>query len=182
MALRLLVAPTVLLLCLPSLGSEPGWHYSPLAGEGDRATLGCDREATPDSFTCLAVRCEDDFSTGLYIHSSRSNDTGTWEITLDRENHSFTAETTDTPYGGRIVEKSDWLLERLREGTFIYLRHVGDEGGFAFISLAGSLYAINSALSWCAPRVPENEPIGKPGVNPLTRMETHHGPSPTRTQ
>ena len=172
----------LLLIAAPAVAEEPGWHYSPLGGEGDRATLGCNREATADSFTCLAVRCEDDFTVGLYVHSSLPDDTGRWEMTVDRENRTLVAAPTDTPYGGRFTEDTPWLRERLEQGTFVYLRHEADGGPFSFISLEGSLYAITGALHWCAPRVPPSEPIAAPGVNPLTQMETPHGPPPARTQ
>ena len=61
----------LLLIAQPVFAQEAGWHYSPLAGEGDRAALGCAAGATASSFTCLAVRCEDDFTVGLHIHTSR---------------------------------------------------------------------------------------------------------------
>jgi len=158
-ALSLLLA-----LCAPAAAQQPGWHYSPLPGEGDRATMGCDREATPETFTCLVVRCEDDFSTGIHIHASRPDVSGDWEMTLDRENATFRAEPSPAPYGGRFVERTDWLLDRIRQGTFIYLGRADDPtDGFAYISLGGSLYAINAALAFCAPRIPV-EPIPDAGV------------------
>jgi hypothetical protein len=162
---KILIA-ALLLLALPAGAQEPGWHYSPLNGEGDRSTLGCDRDATPDDFVCLAVRCEDDFSTGIHIHTSRGDVLGSWEMTLDRENAGFIAEPSDAPYGGRFVDRADWLLERIAQGTFIYLRHAGDkQAGFAYIDLRGSLYAINRALAFCAPRgAPANEPNDAAGV------------------
>ena len=49
------------------------------------------------------------------------------------------------------------LLDGLRHGTFVYLRHEDDaDGAFAHISLAGSFRAIEEALQWCAPRVPRD--------------------------
>lgn len=156
--------PILLLLIAPAPGQEPGWHYSPLPGEGDRATLGCDREATRDDFTCLAVRCEDDFSVGVHVHTSRRHVLGRWDMTIDRENASVVAEAAEGPYGGRFHNKAEWLLERISQGTFIYLRHAEDsEGAFAYIDLSGSLYAVNRALAFCAPRVPV-EPKPDPGV------------------
>jgi hypothetical protein len=166
-----------LLLAAPATAQEPGWHYSPLPGEGDRATLGCDREATPDRFTCLAVRCEDDFSTGVYVHSNIPS-SGPWDMTIDRENKVLVAEPTAQAYSGRFVLEAEWLLERIRQGTFVYLRPQGSTEPFRFISLDGSLRAINSALAWCAPRVPEGEPIPAPDVDEETRStEKHDGPT-----
>jgi hypothetical protein len=174
-------------LTTPAIGQEAGWHYSPLPGEGDRATLGCDRDATPDDFACLAVRCEDDFSVGVYVHSSRPADVGLWEMTLDRESDVFTAEPTDAPYGARFVQDAPWLRERIEQGTFIYLRHADDEEGpFRFIELSGSLHAVNTALQWCAPRVstPLGEPNSAPGVSggQSRALENDNGPPPARTQ
>ena len=174
----------LLLLASPAGAIEPGWHYSPLPGEGDRATLGCDRESTQLDFACLAVRCEDDYTAGVHIHTSRHpDDLGTWEMTVDREVKSVTAVADPAPYGGRFVEDGEWLLERLRQGTFVYLRHADDVGGsFRFIDLTGSFYAINRALAWCAPRVPPAEPEAASGVEIEAKQENGHGSSPAGTQ
>ena len=157
-----------LVLAQPASAQTGGWHFSPLPGEGDRAAMGCARDATPENFTCLVVRCEDDFSTGVHVHSSRfGGGAGTWEMTLDRENRSFVAEKSDTPYGARISEGADLLLDRLRHGTFVYLRHSADEHApFAFIDLSGSMQTIAEALYWCAPRVPPTEQNVVPDVDP----------------
>ena len=106
-------------------------------------------------------------------------------MTLDRENKQVVVEAaTEAPYGGRIVEEADWLLQGLRHGTFVYLRHADDQGGpFRFIDLTGSLLAINAALAWCAPRVPDAaEPKDASGVDPANSMENENGPSPAGTQ
>lgn len=163
----------LLFLSTPAQAQAPGWQFSPLPGEGDRAALGCARDSTPEAFTCLAVRCEDDFSVGIHVHSSRfGGDQGTWTMTLDREDRSFVAEASDGPYGARIVEDADWLLERLRHGTFVYLRHSEDEHApFAFIDLSGSMSAIAEALYWCAPRMPPAE------QNPSSDVESDPSPS-----
>ena len=164
-------------LVQPAFAQAPGWQFSPLAGEGDRAAMGCARDATQDAFVCLVVRCEDDFSTGVHVYSSRSGgDAGRWDMTLDREDRSFLAERSDAPYGARITEGADMLLDRLRHGTFVYLRHSTDETApFAYIDLSGSMKTIAEALYWCAPRVSpaEQNPvsdvdpqISKPGVKP----------------
>ncbi|MBO9590231.1 hypothetical protein [Devosia sp.] len=169
----------------PVLAQTSGWRFSPLPGEGDRAAMGCARDATPENFTCLAVRCEDDFTTGLHIHSSRfGGDVGTWEMTLDRENRSFVAEKSDSPYGARIREDAELLLDRLRHGTFVYLRHSGDENApFAFIDLSGSMKTIAEALYWCAPRVlpAEQNAVSDVTTDP-SQLEKNNEPSPPRPQ
>jgi hypothetical protein len=158
----------LLLLIQPALAQTAGWHFSPLAGEGDRAAMGCARGSTPQDFTCLVVRCEDDFTTGLHLYASRfGGAAGTWTMTLDREDKSFVAEASDGPYGAQIRQDADFLLDRLRHGTFVYLRHSEDQyAPFAFISLAGSMTTINEALYWCAPRVPRAEQNAGSGVDP----------------
>ena len=155
-----------LILSAPAMAQSPGWQFSPIKGEGDRAAMGCSREATETDFTCLVVRCEDDFSTGLYLYSSRFGGTdGNWAMTLDREDRSFTAVPSKGPYGAQIVEDADFLLDRLRHGTFIYMRHSADENlHFAYIDLSGSMAAITEALFWCAPRVPPAEQNAPPNV------------------
>lgn len=153
-----------LALCAaPAAAQEAGWHYSPLPGEGDRAALGCARDATPQDYTCLAVRCEDDFSIGIHVFTSRPVTLGGWDMTIDRETATLSAEAAPGPYGGRFIDQADWLLERIRQGTFIYLGHRDDPAPVAFIDLGGSLQAINAALSFCAPRV-RVEPNASEGV------------------
>jgi hypothetical protein len=141
--------------------------------------MGCDRDATDETFTCLVVRCEDNFSTGIHIHSSRfGGAAGTWTMTLDREDVSFTAEKDAGPYGAIITEGADLLLDRLRHGTFVYLRHSQDEyAPFAFIDLTGSMTAIAEALYWCAPRVPSAEQNPVSDVDPDKGRDPDHDPS-----
>lgn len=163
---------------------EPGWSYSPLPGEGDRAALGCGLQASPEAFACIAVRCEDDYSTGVHIFTSRpQGDGGRWAITVDKETRTFTAEAAE-PYGARLTGDFSWVLFNLANGAVAYLE---PEDGSAMpdnhIALDGSLYAINRALGYCAPRVPAPvEPNGDPRVLDDTTMETPHGPPPARTQ
>ncbi|KKB77727.1 hypothetical protein VW35_13690 [Devosia soli] len=169
----------------PAMAQVPGWQFSPLPGEGDRAALGCARDATPEVFTCLAVRCEDDFTIGVHVHSSRfSGDAGAWQMTLDRENKTALAVPSDGPYGARFVDDAAFLLDRLRYGTFIYLRHGEDEyAPFAFIDLSGSMRTIDEALYWCAPRVPEDEQNPVSGVDEAPQeLEQNHEPSSPRPQ
>lgn len=152
------------LLALPAMGQEAGWHYSPLPGEGDRATLGCALNSTPDTYACIAVRCEDDFSTGVHIHTSRpETDAGRWAITIDKETRSFDAVAAE-PYGARLTGDISWLLDNLAHGAVAYLEpELGSGMPANHIALDGSLYAINAALAFCAPRVPV-EPITGAGV------------------
>jgi hypothetical protein len=167
----------------PALAIEAGWQVSPLPGEGDRASLGCARDSTDTNFACLAVRCEDDFSVGIHVHTSRAaGHAGTWEMTLDREDRSFAATVVPSPYGARLDDADGFLLDRIRHGAFIYLRHADDrEAPFRYIGLSGSFRAIEEALYWCAPRVPA-EQILAPDVDRDTPMEKQNEPSPAGTQ
>lgn len=151
-------------LATPAAAQEVGWHYSPLPGEGDRATLGCALESTPDRYACIAVRCEDDFTTGVHIHTSRpEGDAGRWAITVDKETRSFDAKAAQ-PYGARLVGDLSWVLDNLANGAVAYLEPEDGQGvPTNHIPLDGSLYAINTALAFCAPRVPV-EPNGSGGV------------------
>ena len=156
--------PALLLLAMPAAAQEAGWHYSPLPGEGDRAALGCALNSTPDAYACIAVRCEDDFTIGVHIHTSRQQgDAGDWAITVDKETRSFTAEAA-TPYGARLVGDFSWVLHNLSHGAVAYLApEDGSDMPANHMPLDGSLYAINAALAFCAPRIPV-EPIPDAGV------------------
>ena len=144
-----------LLACGVTAGpaQEPGWHFSPLPGEGDRATLACATGSDADTYTCLAVRCEDDFSTGLHIHTSRPDgDVGRWSLNVDKESFEIVAEADSTAYGARVTGDVSTLIERLRHGFIAYLDpEEGSPMQRNGIPLAGSLYAINQALYFCAP-------------------------------
>jgi hypothetical protein len=144
----------LVLLAAPAAAQQVGWHYSPLPGEGDRAALGCARNSTPENFACIAVRCEDDFSTGVHIHTSRAEgDAGRWAITVDKETRSFDAEAAE-PYGARLAGDFSWVLHNLTHGAVAYLEpEDGSDMPANHIALDGSLYAINAALAYCAPRI-----------------------------
>lgn len=139
----------------PVMAQEAGCHYSPLPGEGDRASLGRALNSTPELFACLAVRCENDFSIGVHIHTGRSaGDSGDWRITIDKEEREFTAMADGAPYGARISGDIDWVLDGLRNGATAYIHPLnGAALMLNSIPLSGSLHAINSALAFCAPRV-----------------------------
>lgn len=170
-------------LVFPAAGQQAGWSYSPLPGEGDRAALGCGLKSSPELYTCVAIRCEDDYSTGVHIYTSRpQTSVGRWAITVDKETRSFDAEAAE-PYGARLVGDFSWVLYNLANGAVAYLEpEDGSPMPDNHIALDGSLYAINRALAYCAPRVPV-EPNGHPGVLlPDTNLEKPNGPPPARTQ
>lgn len=155
-------------LATPALAQEAGWHYSPLDGEGDRAALGCGFGSTPAEFACLAVRCEDDFEVGIHIYTSRpGGDAGRWRIEFDREGERYEvdAKADGSPYHARIDGDVTPLLEALKNGAIAYLdAKAGPEVPKNGISLSGSLYVINQALYFCAPKVPV-----EPAANQATR-------------
>ena len=145
------------LLASPALAQEAGWHYSPLEGEGDRAALGCGFGSTPAEFACLAVRCEDDFGVGLHIYTSRpGGDAGRWRIEFDKENsYELDAKPDASPYHARVEGDVAPVLDALKNGAIAYLDpKAGPEVPKNGISLDGSLYVINQALYFCAPKVP----------------------------
>jgi hypothetical protein len=136
---------------------EPGWHYSPYAGEGDRAALGCAYESTPEIHTCIAVRCEDDFSIGVYIDTGRlGGDGGPWRVQIDDLTYEVAASAAaGSPYGARIGGDVSALLEAIRNGGSLYLDPLaGAPLTRNGIGLSGSLHTINQALYFCAPDVP----------------------------
>ncbi len=154
--LKAVVAGPALLLTSPVLAQEAGWHYSPLPGEGDRATLGCSYGATAMSFTCLAVRCEDDFTVGVHIHTSRAGgDAGRWVLEFDKEGERVpvTAVGDGSPYHARIEGDVAPIIELLKNSGLVYLDPEDGLPTDRAISLSGSLYAINQALYFCAPKV-----------------------------
>ncbi len=150
-----------ILLAAPVLAQPAGFGYSDYPGEGDRAAMGCSQERA----ACIVVRCDDDFSVGLYIDTFReSGDAGPWRIGVDRENVLILeAEPAgdDLPYNGRFTGDTATVIERLKHGGVVFLEAMsGDAIGVQRIPLTGSLAAINEALYYCAPRVPENSADG----------------------
>lgn len=150
------LAALVVISALPAAAQEAGWHYSPFEGEGDRAALGCAYGSAPTSFTCLAVRCEDDFSVGLHIHTSRpGGDDGSWRLDIDKESFQIEAAADGSPYHVRVAGDVAPLLDAIRNGAVAYLDpKTGSQVSRNGISLAGSLYTINQALYFCAPSAP----------------------------
>lgn len=149
-------AAALLLFAPAAWAQEAGWHYSPLPGEGDRATLGCAYGSTASSFTCLAIRCEDDFTVGLHIHTSRpGGDAGRWRLTVDEEQIDLDAAADGSPYRARVGTGADAAIDRIRNGAVAYLHPLdGATVSAEAIPLGGSYAAIGAALYYCAPRVP----------------------------
>jgi hypothetical protein len=169
---KALLGALALLVTTPASAQEAGWHYSPLPGEGDRATLGCSYGANPQHFTCLAVRCEDDFSVGLYIHTSRADgDAGNWVLEFDKEGQRLpvTAVSDASPYHARIEGDVAPILDLIKNSGLVYLDPVGGLPIDRAISLSGSLTAINQALYFCAPKTPLGDEVPP--------VDGQHGPS-----
>jgi hypothetical protein len=139
-----------------ALAQEAGWNYSPYPGEGDRAAMGCTGGSTPDRHVCLAVRCEDDYSVALYVKTTRAGgDVGEWTIQIDDAALALVAEPAPgLLYGGRFTGEVATIIEALKNGAVAFLDPVeGEPPSDNGINLSGSLYAINQALFFCAPRV-----------------------------
>jgi hypothetical protein len=153
-------ALVVALCCAPASAQDAGWHYSPLPGEGDRAALGCARGSDAATFACVAVRCEDDYDVGLHLFTSQpTGDAGDWRITVDEEFFDLRAVADGSPYGGRVEGDIGPVLDALKNGAVAYLTPSGRaELPLNAIPLTGSLYAINQALYFCAPRTMPDQP------------------------
>ena len=166
--MRNTVIVAALLLMAPVQAQEAGWQYSPLPGEGDRAALGCASGSTAQDYACLAVRCEDDFSVGLHLYTSRSEgDAGDWIVNIDEDARPVSAQADGGPYGARITGDTTTLRDGLEQGAVAYLQpQTGAPLELAVLPLGGSLAAINRALAYCAPRVPKaaDEPNADAGV------------------
>lgn len=149
------VAGLVALLAAPAFAQEQGWHYSPLAGEGDRAALGCAYNSTPETFVCIAVRCEEDYSVGVHLYTSRpGGDAGRWRLNVDREDAIEIGASADSaPYHARVEGDVSAIVDALKNGGVAYLEpQAGPQLPANGIPLTGSLRAINQALYFCAPR------------------------------
>jgi hypothetical protein len=143
----------------PAVAQEAGWRYSPYPGEGDRAAMGCSYGSTPETHSCVAVRCEDDFTVGLHIDTTRpGEDAGRWLIQIDKDLHEVTAVAVEgSPYGARVEGDVSAIIDDIKNGDSLFVdpRDSGDPPSRG-IGLSGSLRAINQALFYCAPRVDPN--------------------------
>ena len=144
------------LLTAPALAQQAGWHYSPLPGEGDRAAMGCSYGANATAYSCLVVRCEDNFAVGLHIHTSRADgDAGAWRLEFDDVDGTaspVTAAADGSPYHARILGDVAPIIQALKDNGLVYLDPVAGQPIDRAISLSGSLTAINQALYFCAPK------------------------------
>src|SRR5690606_16073977 len=135
---------------------EAGWHYSPYPGEGDRAALGCAYGSTPQVHTCVAVRCEDDFTVALHLDTTRlGGDAGHWALHVDEERHEVVAAATESaPYGAKVAGDTAAIVDAIRNGATLFVEPLdGNPVPLDGIGLAGSLHAIGQALYFCAPRI-----------------------------
>ena len=165
----------VLMSTAAAAGEEPGWHFSPLAGEGDRAAMGCTLDTTSVSYTCLVVRCADDFSVALHLHTSRAGGpAGRWELTFDRQTFPTIAVPDASPYGARIEGDVAGIIEAIEQGATGYIEPVeGARGNSSRLPLKGSLQTIRQALYFCAPRTEAGQETPPDIVPPMPRERPH---------
>ena len=156
------VIAVALLGATGAAAQESGWHYSPYPGEGDRAALGCAYNSTPAIHSCVAVRCEDNFTVAVHLDTTRlGGDAGRWGIAIDDATFEVTASAVaGSPYGAMVEGDTADLLHAITNGVSMFLEPLdGAPVPNNGIGLSGSLNAINQALYFCAPRVvPESEP------------------------
>ena len=176
------LAAMAMFAATPAFAQEPGWHFSPLPGEGDRAAMGCARESTAEKYTCVVVRCEDDFAIGQHLHTSRAEgDAGEWMLTVDETLFPLTvsAPKPGEPYGGRVGGEVLALIEDLMQGAVAFIdRRPEQLLGSSPIPLSGSLRAIDQALFFCPRPPPEMqtvEPVGEAVRWLKIQMENFHG-------
>lgn len=137
--------------------------------------MGCSRITTPldtdpGAFACLVVRCEDDGTTGFYVHTSRrEGDVGRWLFTLDRDWRTITTVETPTPYGASIIDAPadpaelgtltsmghlDWIAWGVAEAATVFITpEKGEVPRGGFIHLEGAATTIRSALQSCTPQI-----------------------------
>lgn len=95
-------------------GSVPGaaasapdfrWSAAPHDGEAQRSALGCSNGTNDDDWTCLAVRCEDDGTLGLYYDLSAGGTNEPFAITVEGERFGVTPEPAPAgvPFTYRLV-------------------------------------------------------------------------------
>jgi hypothetical protein len=119
--------------------------------------MGCAGGATEESFACLVVRCEDDFGVGLYVHTSGPrDDAGRWVLQIDDVPHELVAQRGPAPYNAQVQGDVAPLIDDMKNGGVAYLERPDGGSGNA-IPLSGSLYAINQALYFCAPKTSGDE-------------------------
>jgi hypothetical protein len=149
---------TWLVLAATGTAQEAGWAYSPYTGEGDRAAMGCSYGSTPDEHACVVVRCEDDFTVALYLDTTRAGgDAGRWSMQIDRQVHEVTAvDVAGSPYGAKVEGDVAAIINDIKNGDSFFIDpRDGAEPPNRGIGLSGSLYTINQALYFCAPRILE---------------------------
>jgi hypothetical protein len=162
------LAVAVLLAATAAAQAQPaGFRHSSFPGEGDRAAMGCSAETA----ACLIVRCEDDFTTGLYIETYREGgDAGRWRLMIDREEPIVLVATptpSGMPYSARVQDTiAARAIERLKHGAVAFLEaEDGDDIGVQRIPLDGSLQSIHDALYYCAPRQPQQAVPAESALN-----------------
>ena len=139
----------------PAAAQQAGWTYSPYAGEGDRAAMGCAFDSTPEVHACVVVRCEDDFTVAVHIDTTRpGGDAGRWSLEVDGVSFDLTAVVVaGSAYGAKLDGDVGQLIGAIRNGSTLYFDpRDGAQVPRNGIGLSGSLHAINQALFFCAPR------------------------------
>ena len=147
-----------LILALPSPAQEPGWSYSPLPREGDRAALGCASGSTKAEFHCLAVRCEVDGQLAIYAYATEpAAFTGRWTLQIDKQNYAVFGLPgwMSQPYTSRIAEAPPGLTETLVADLIagaIAMMEFGTTGEAVPVPLGGTARWVGGTQIACEPK------------------------------
>lgn len=149
------------ILCFgEAIAAESRWQPSPFEGEEKRAAIGCSDHATDEAWACIAVRCEDDGTIGLYAEiDGGGNGAGRWTLDVDGRGWEVYGDTGARAglYTAHLLVAPDDLLVSLKKGRIALLdKRLQMADGFEIISLKGASQQIDRVLSACSRRLDAN--------------------------
>lgn len=135
--------------------SGRGWDASSFPNEPRNPAIGCSVGADDDYWTCLAVRCEDNGTLGLYYEYSDGGTNHPFSLMIDGEKFPVRPEAAGEgiAFPTRLTGDVVSIVSRLKAGNQVKLVDMTPplNSGFDTILLRGSSRAIGAVEAACAP-------------------------------
>ena len=136
--------------------AQDAWQPSPFPGEEDLAVMGCSDSTNEEAWSCLAVRCENDWSLGLYAELTNLTLDGEFTLVVGEESFPVSGRTQEQsiPYNNRLDGEIPDILAAMKSAEAVVIDRPDDplNPGFDTIPLRGAADAITALEARCTQR------------------------------
>jgi hypothetical protein len=150
---RALLSAIALAAATTAAVAQDFWQPSPFPGEEDLAVMGCSDSTNEEAWSCLAVRCENDWSLGLYTELTNLTLEGEFTLVVGEVRFPVSGRMQEqsVPYSNRLDGDVSAIVAAMKAAEAVVIDRPRDplNPGFDTIPLRGAAEAISALEARC---------------------------------